>query len=109
VLATINGEPAVAVDLPGQGRGVYLGPFYMYADGGEGGGSNPLSTGDADRLFEQAVLWAPISARQYAVAIGAGDTVTIFTQTPATVLRTRQCPRPRHRGIRPGRRFADRR
>ena len=93
VLGTADGQPAVAVKQVGQGRGVYLGLYYMQGlYGGE------LRDGNADQLLEQAVAWAAQdtvktgavlsnlasseSTDTYAVKAKAGDTLTIYTETP---------------------------
>ena len=76
VLATYSGYPAVVVGHPGQGRSVFLAPYYSNS-------SDELGYGDADRLVEQAVAWASGSSiDRYQFQAVAGDTVSIYTLTP---------------------------
>ena len=78
VLATANGQPTVVVGTPGNaGRSVYLGPIYMQS-------GSTLQTGNADRLFEQAVAWAATSDRAdyLRIEVASGDEIIIRTHTP---------------------------
>jgi subtilase family serine protease len=81
VLATAGNTPAVVVSDVANGRAAYLGPVYSqniyYQE---------LRSGEADRLFEQAVAWAARggldSADEYRILVSAGDVVRLETSTP---------------------------
>jgi RHS repeat-associated protein len=77
ILGTVSGYPAIVVGEPGSGRGVYLSPVYP---------NYSWSTGDADRLLEQAVAWAAGGGTdrvdQYKIQVNAGDNLVITTTTP---------------------------
>lgn len=78
-LAQINGRVAAAVGEYGNGRSVYLGPVFM-------DNYSPVTSGDPDQLFEQAVWWAGRGIDQvdsYMIKADAGDVLTIRTATPS--------------------------
>src|SRR6185295_5007644 len=75
VLATANGAPEVVIREIANGRSVYLGPLYA-GDVFNYPNAN-LRSGPADRLLEQAVIWAGKGGGDtkdhYIVAANEGD------------------------------------
>ncbi len=76
VLGTAAGQPTIIVRENGPVRNAYLGTVYF--------DSYATKTGDADRLFEQAVAWvaANDAVDHYLFTATAGDNITLSTTTP---------------------------
>ena len=58
LLGTLNGRLTGAAAPKGNGRSVWLGPAYTANSNGWSSFTGSLRSGNADRLLEQAVLWA---------------------------------------------------
>jgi len=81
LLAVVGSTPVAAAAEIGLAARSILGPSYAYY---YYPGQN-LRSGNADRLLEQAVVWAADTkdkADNYLIQANAGDTLTISTTTP---------------------------